>query len=291
MNDILNGKILYVDEHLSCNQYMHNITHGFILKDIEEGTFKEIESLAKHSIILILEGKSSISYNKFKNVSVEKNSMIFLPKGSNISYKIKQETKAIFFTFDNLLSGCDQNLLNSCSKCIDNVNYKFSPLKMHESLEQYSNTLKYCLERNINCTHFHELKHKEFFMYLRYFYTKEEITNFLYPIIGLKPDFKQFILNNWEIGMSVDDIIAKMPMSKSTFIRTFDHHFKMTPYAWYQKTICDKIVQKAIYPGTTIKDLMDIAQITDASQFNRFCRRNFNCTPKMLLEHYIKIND
>lgn len=162
---------------------------------------------------------------------------------------------------------------------------------MHESLEQFSNTLKFCLERGIQCNHFHELKHKEFFMYLRYFYRKEEIANFLYPIIGVKPDFKQFILDNWKIGMSVEEIIEQLPMSKSTFIRNFELHFKTTPHAWYQNKLSDKIVQQAIFPDTTVKKLMEIAQITDNSQFNRFCKRNFNCTPKKLLEHYRKIKD
>jgi AraC-like DNA-binding protein len=291
MNEVFNDQLLYVGEHLSCSQYMQDITYGFSLRNIEAGFHEEVTDLVKNIVIFVLEGKSYISYKKFKDVPLKKNSFIFLPKGANLSYHVEQDTVAIFFTFETLLSGCDQNLLQSCSKYIDRITYKFAPVKMREPMQQYCHTIKYSLEQKVNCRHFHELKHKEFFMYLRYFYTKEEITNFLYPIVGVKPDFKQFILNNWKIGMSVDDIIAKMPMSKSTFIRTFDQFFKMTPYTWYQRLICDKITQKAIFPGTTTKDLMEVAQITDASQFNRFCRRNFNCTPKMLLDYYSKVHD
>ncbi len=115
MNEVFNDQLLYVGEHLSCSQYMQDITYGFSLRNIEAGFHEEVTDLVKNIVIFVLEGKSYISYKKFKDVPLKKNSFIFLPKGANLSYHVEQDTVAIFFTFETLLSGCDQNLLQSCS--------------------------------------------------------------------------------------------------------------------------------------------------------------------------------
>ncbi len=291
MKKILSDKIYYVGEHISCNNYMHNIEYGFTYRVLDENSTESIVNLDKNLVIFLLEGRGVINYISHSlTCNIMKNEIIFLAKHSSFSYSISEKAKVLLFTFESPISGCDRHVLEEGEIYARKSIYKFEPLKMVYPLNEYAKTLSYCLEKGVNCTHFHEIKHREFFMYLRFFYKKEEISNFLYPIIGQNYDFRQFILREWQVGVSMDEVINRSSMSKSTFIRAFKENFTTTPYAWYQKQVCNILIEKIIYPETTIKDLMEVTCINDPSQFNRFCRRNFKCTPKELFVKYRKLD-
>lgn len=74
-------------------------------------------------------------------------------------------------------------------------------------------------------------------------------------------------------------------MSRSVFIKKFKEEFNMSPYQWMIKQLCKRLKMKASEPNTTVKDLMVIADINDYSQFSRFCKREFNCTPREFIDN------
>ena len=52
------------------------------------------------------------------------------------------------------------------------------------------------LQAGVNCKHLHELKERELFIIFRTAYTKSEIIQLLYPIMGIEIDFKAAVLKH-----------------------------------------------------------------------------------------------
>lgn len=76
--------------------------------------------------------------------------------------------------------------------------------------------------------HYHQIKRDELFLYLRAGYTKEELAQFFYPILGRDLDFKDFILTNSRKIFDVKDFATQANMSLSTFNRRFKETFNDT---------------------------------------------------------------
>lgn len=75
-------------------------------------------------------------------------------------------------------------MLQSYYDLCNDIHYDFTPLEIRHPLNEFIDLLVFCLKSGMNCAHLHEIKHKEFFLYLRGFYTKEEIVQLFFPIMG-----------------------------------------------------------------------------------------------------------
>lgn len=140
------------------------------------------------------------------------------------------------------------------------------------------------LKSGIKCAHLFEIKHKEFFLLLRGFYTREQVSYLLYPILGKVLSFKDFILSNYVKAGSIENLISMSHLSKSSFYDKFKSDFGMTAKQWMLQQQMNIVRAKACEPQVTIKDLMDVIGYSSPTHFNRFCRTYLECTPGELLK-------
>lgn len=68
------------------------------------------------------------------------------------------------------------------------------PLEIRDRLCKFLELLVCYLEDGANCIHFHEIKLKELFWNIRFYYSRQELANFFYMIIGRSQDFKNKVL-------------------------------------------------------------------------------------------------
>ena len=73
-------------------------------------------------------------------------------------------------------------------------------------------------------------------------------------------------------------------MSRTSFYNKFIEEFRMSPKHWMQEQLKQHIYMKASVPGISIKELIDEFNFNSATQFNRFCLREFDCTPGELIK-------
>ena len=279
-------ELLYFDKHLSCHLYAKDLNLGFKYEKIEAGTVFLGENNDVNIMFFCIAGKCEIFYEN-KVFIVTKGQMILIPVGSTVGVKVIETIDIVLMIFEDILNACDRTLLTELCKDIhQSAEYQIQIYEMHHPIDTFAGTLAYCLRHGINCTMYHELKHKELFFYLRLCYSKKELGDMFHQVIGKHYSFRIMILREWTREKSLNDMIDLANMSKTTFLRTFHSVFGMTPLQWQHKMLVQLIIRLSVNPETSIQDLMEKTMILSPSQLNRFCQKKFKCTPKQVLEKY-----
>lgn len=290
MGEILLNKLLYVNEHQSCKNYQVEIDTGFKYLEVPPGTHVYEPRLQYNNVVILIEGECIISCNQYDNRKVYSSEMVLLPRGALVDAYTQKDCKLLLFSFGMVRNVCDVNMLQSYYDLCHDIHYDFTPLEIRHPLNEFIDLLVFCLKSGMNCAHLHEIKHKEFFLYLRGFYTKEEIVQLLFPIMGKKMKFKDRVLENYTKVENVEELIELLNMSKNAFYAKFSKEFGMSPRQWMLKQIRHQVFIKAAIPDITIKELMELFNFDSPVQFNRFCMREFNCTPGELIKQQQEVS-
>lgn len=259
---------------------------GFHYNELKAGVVEKDVTIINNLFIFILEGNCKLGYNNFKQKAFKSGDLIFIPKESIASGEVHRDIKFITMSFSAPLNPCDKQAIVNLSHHRDNSLHKFSCLRFTKPLRNFLNSLTDYLNTGGNCIHLHEIKHKELFLILRWYYTKEELASLLYPIISNKYDFKTLIIESYNEHNSLDALIEASKMSRTTFMRKFKSSFGIPVYQWILKQTCNRILELASRQNITIKDIMREINVSNASHFNRLCKRHFDCTPRALIASY-----
>ena len=280
------GDLLYVSEHISCKQYMVNLDHGFHYVELPAKSGEDNKVLDCNVIIFVIEGSCTFSYNQFSNRVFNAGEMVFLPKASVVNGEVLEDSKLMYMAFNAPNNPCDKQLFENLCERAKGINYDFDSLTMNSPMLSFIDSLAYYLKNGGSCIHLHEIKHKELFLILRWFYTKEQFATFFYPIIGKSFDFKNFILDNYADCSRLEELVERSNMCSNLFMRKFKKVFGISAYQWMLKQMCNKIIYKALQPGITVRDIMNEIGVESPSHFNRICKRHFDKTPKELIAFY-----
>lgn len=277
-------KLLYASEHLTCINYANSLNTGFRHEVISADTYLQKDSVSQNYILFFLKGSCIIGSGSYPHRVFKQGEMILIPKSSVFEGRVIEVLEVLIFNFHIPLSSCDKLTFEAYANICQKMDYEFLPTQICYPLDVFVEQVTYLLKRGLKCAHFFEIKHREFFLLLRSFYTKEEISLLLHPIIGKTLSFKDFILENYTIVDSIDKLISKSHLSKSSFNEKFKEDFGVTAKQWMLKQQANAVKAKACEPHVTIKDLMEVIGYSSPAHFNRFCRTYLACTPGELLK-------
>ena len=63
----MENKLLYIEEHMSCQNYMTTIETGFKFIEFTEDTELGEDDTSKNYLLFFLKGDFTVSYNQFHN--------------------------------------------------------------------------------------------------------------------------------------------------------------------------------------------------------------------------------
>jgi AraC-like DNA-binding protein len=242
-------------------------------------------STSFNHLLFLRNGLLTIDCNEYTDRIIKKDECILIPKAAQMSCKALQDAELLVMTFDVMQNVCDKVMLHSYRPFYAQITYNFTPTSIRHPLISFIDLLVTYLNGGIGCEHLHEIKEKEFFLVLRRCYSKEEIMNLLYPIIGIS-DFKSFVLENYRAVNNVSELVDLSGMGRTAFDCKFREVFGISARQWMLKQIATHIRYKAMDPEITIKDIMNEFKFNSATHFNRFCKQQFDCTPGELLRRY-----
>lgn len=278
-------RLLYVEEHLACVNYVNAPETGFRYEEIAAGTYLQKDSISQNYILLFLEGSCSIGSGFYPQRIFKAEEMILIPKSSVFEGRVLETLKVLIFHFHVPLSTCDKITFETYSNFCQRIEYDFSPLPICYPMGLFVEQVIYYLKSGMKCGHLFEIKHKEFFLLLRAFYSKEQVSYLLYPILGKTLSFKDFVLSNYVRAECIEKLISMSHLSKSTFYEKFKVDFGVTAKQWMLKQQANIVLAKACEPHVTIKDLMEVIGYNSPTHFNRFCRTYLGCTPGELIKN------
>lgn len=281
----------YIKEHTSCVNYKTEEDAGFALKEAASGKHfdnRQQEIKANH-LIFILSGEVSITKDSKEETRVRAGEFIFIPLSSHYTGTVIQPGTYISLSFfHDTISLCDKHMLSSYLDKAQHTPLCFEPLSVRAPLDTFLHLLESYLQAGVNCKHLHELKERELFIIFRTAYTKSEIIQLLYPIMGIEVDFKAAVLQHKDRVRSKQELAELLGMSGSELHRKFTQEFGETVQSWLQKQKNKEILSRLNYDFISIKEVAYELGFGSAAGFNKYCKNNFGCSPSELRQEIKK---
>ena len=182
-------KLLYAEEHLSCINHANSSQTGFRYEEVPAGTYFQKDSISQNYILMFLEGSCSIGSGFYAQRIFKAEEMVLIPKSSVFEGRVLKTLKVLIFHFHVPLNSCNTATFEIYSRYCLRIEYDFSPLPFCDPVNRFVQQMVHYLKSGIKCAHLFEIKHKEFFLLLRAFYSKEQVSHLLYPILGKRLSF------------------------------------------------------------------------------------------------------
>ena len=278
--------VFYLDEHLSCSNYISDYNIGFKNCRIKQGEFIIPANKEHHCLFFLISGRVDLYYES--NIhKLRKDTVWFIPMSSD--YKICATTDAVLIInyFNKPVDLCETTALESLSVLYDQKSPS-SMLRINKPLKKFLTTLIFYMNEGVFCKHFHEMKQKELFYILRYFYTKREIAALFAPIISSNLDFKNLVLANYLNASSVKELAQICNYSLSSFNRVFKRNFEENPYIWLQNQKVKYIAGRLSDKNIPLSQIIDEFRFSSPSHFTIFCKKHLNLTPSQFRKQHIQ---
>ena len=134
---LMKSELLYIEEHLSCQNYMTTIETGFKYLEFDKNTEFEEDTTSKNYLLFFLKGDFTITCNQFHNRSFHAGEMILIPRSSRLKGIGENGSSLLSMFFDMPEGNCDKLILQSLSELCNNIEYDFSPIRIHYPLTPF----------------------------------------------------------------------------------------------------------------------------------------------------------
>lgn len=280
-----NDKLFHLEKPLNCGKYLKEISTWFILREYPKGFNKTVvQEIRNNYLVLVLDGRVKLSCDLSDKI-INAGEMLLLGKSSLVKGECIEDTRILVLAFEFPLTRCDQLDFRHLAELAEGIDYHLDTLPIKHPLKLFCEFMTIYLRQEDNCMHLHEIKHNELFFCLRYFYTGHELARLFYPMLSGSMTFQSLILDNYTRVKSVKELIGLSNMSNSAFYDKFRRTFGVSAKQWLTRKRMEKMAYKASEPEMTVKKLMTEFDFEHLSQFQLYCKRNFGCTPSMLIEN------
>ena len=265
---------------------MTNIEEGFHYHEFSPEIHDEqIHVLNKNHILFVINGSIQVDCGEQGKVLIKEKEMFFISKSYSVKFNILENSSLLVAGFDLIQGNCNKMCYNYLSKFTGNINYNMKSFPIKYPLMEFLNLLVLYLKNKINCTHIHRLKIEEMFMCFRFFYAKEELAEFFYPILGNSMDFKDLLLSSCLEAKSVHDLVVKSGMGKTVFYEKFNKEFgNISPKIWLNQRISEKIFHIASDPEINVNRLAIQSGFDSFQQLQQYCKRYIGATPSEIIQ-------
>ena len=270
----------YVNEHLGCSNYATDETSLFFLREIKPGETIVRNYLDFTLLVFLYRGDVEITYGIDSKLHLKGGNVFLLPK--NLEIKVTSSdggASALMCKFTCDIKMCSMYSLKQLEKFLpENLDNRMFCLPFDDRIRAFVNLTVMSLPAGLNCTHYHQIKREELFMYLRAGYTKEELAMFFSPVIGKDLDFKDFVLSHYKQIFDVKEFAEKANMSQSTFNRRFKESFNDTALKWLLARKSESILNDIVKSDLTFAEISEKYRFSSPSYFVTFCKKHYGKT-------------
>ena len=174
-----------------------------------------------------------------------------------------------------------ERLISDDSALFSGGFYKLSVKKM---IVRYLSLLDLYLKEGTYSSDFFELKREELFLLLFHYYSKDDLAQFLQPILSRDIQFKNLVIGNYLHAKNVQGLAKLANYSTSGFIKKFQKCFSDSPYQWMQKQKAKQIFVEIYQGRKTLQEISNEYNFSSYQHFSVFCKTQLGATPTMIME-------
>lgn len=282
-------RIADINEHLNCFNYELSEKPIIEVERIDKEEKKEFSTI-NNKVFFILEGKVQFSAENLPDYQGQKGQILFIPAGANYSYKALTTSMLLIFSIQQpmmLCSNLSMEELYKQKKTSQENEHRPHPnwlgvVEINARIWHFLDGITNCISDGLKCRYWFELKVKEFFTFLRVYYPKQEIYEFLYPILSGDTAFSEYIRTNWRCFHSVQEMATSMNMTVKQFSTKFVKIFGKTPYRWMQEERSRIVIREIASTNKLFKQIAIENGFSTDSMFTNFCKKELGATPTEL---------
>ncbi len=236
-------------------------------------------------LVFVLDGAIALLDGmQYPEYTIEKGKFFLKPMGRVRDMRILQDrTRVLACHFNANSINCIRHFLDRLVPYRGNSPQEgVGVLPTHPLLEEQLRSGLKMFENRYYCNHFYEIKLEELFIYLNELYSKRELCNVFYPLLGGDPDFKNFVLMNYRKTDKVNQLSNMIGMTPVTFNRRFVDAFGISAATWLRDRRKESIIRDIKLTRISFTKLSSKYGFSSPAYFTAFCRRNWEKTPKEL---------
>ncbi|MFV0272189.1 MAG: helix-turn-helix domain-containing protein [Macellibacteroides fermentans] len=286
MKKIYENTLFNVRKHLTCSNYLKVVEEGFRYLEwkISDGMITNNGSNINH-LIFVIDGAIVIDCSQYGKKLVCEGQLFFIPKGFIVNCLCTKDSQLLIATFNQFNNNCMKLTYESLYPLTQVINYKMDTLPIKPPMRLFIDTVVLYLRNAINCAHIHSMKINEMLMCLRFFYSREELAEFFYPILGFSIDFKKILFDLAPKVKNVKELIDASHFGKTVFYEKFKNEFgDITPKNWLNQRIMEKIFYISSKPNIGVKELADETGFSSVQALQQYCKNTLNSTPTQIIK-------
>lgn len=285
MKNKIENALFYVQEHISCTDYLIKVEEGFHYREYSGQNEETSQVAIRNYILFLVEGGIEIETEAYGVKHLKEKHMLFIPKGFIIKAKCIKDSKLLIAGFERISNSCDKLNYESLNSLTPEIHFSMNPLIIRDSLQEFVDLMIIYLGNKISCAHLHQMKINEMLMCLRFFYSKYELAEFFFPILGNSMEFRDILLSFVHKVRSVQELIYKTGVGKTVFYEKFSEEFgDISPKKWLNQKLSEKILHLASDPGMSVSKLAKQTGFTTVQQLQQYCKKHIGSTPTIILE-------
>ncbi len=230
-------------------------------------------------IVFVIKGGVLVSINGTKCGVVDTLHMFLVPPSSDFCIEPTKGSFVIMCCIAAEVLLSDYYPTDELLPLCENTNGEFRVLPVHYVICELFTLLRTYLRRGIESHSIFELKQRELLLLLFACYGRQELAEFLSPVIGKDIRFKDFVMNNYAKAKNVQELAAMANYSTSGFIKKFKRHFNESPYHWMQRQKARLIFSEITQGTTSLKEISIKYNFSSYSHFIDFCKSHYGCIP------------
>lgn len=275
--------LFYKEEHTTCYNYRLPSLANFNFLRFEKTDIPITLNVDRSVLIFLLSGEAQVTCGNYKNRTYKESEVMLIPRNSCCFVKVKKECVTISCSFVQNIDFCNQFSFHKLLEFVpEDFVYDFTLLPIRERIGEFLTLLKHCLDDKLNCQHFHELMERELFIFLRAYYTKEELAAFFYPLIGKDMDFKDFVLSNYLSIPNIEEFASLANMSLATFKRRFQDAFGQSVHKWIMERKAEWAYKDILLTDKPFPEISQEYGFQSSTYFSEFCKKHFGKSPQEL---------
>ena len=268
-----------------CKKAQFDEKTAFTYYEVNTGDDIWNRNLPLNYILFVIGGALEISCNEFENHKFQSGDMILMLRSSSVHVNVVKKSKLYVMYFDTFLSSCDVQLFKAYLPDVEKIAYDFRPIQIPEGISVFLKQMLALQIQKVDCLHFNSIKHREFFILLRRFCSREDLVMLLSPLIGRSLTFRSKVLEKYSQLKSsrVTELADLVGVGRKSFDKRFLAEFGLSPAKWMQQEKAKRLRVFLTEPDVSISDAMDKFHFNSPGHFNRFCHQYYKTSPGVII--------
>jgi AraC-like DNA-binding protein len=274
-----------IKDPLSLRLYSPVQSTGFRFAELSSDEQSVLAGLNKdyNHLLFVLEGALKLSCNEFIDHKIPAERFVLIPIAADVvSHVVEAPCRILLFSFEKFFHMSEHEYLRDLCAITAANEQTFTPGVVRPPLDMFLNHLNMYFKLGMNKPLMHEIKHIELSAIFRAFYTKDEVAQTFYPMIGRYLNFRIDVLRNYRKVNHIDELAELFGLEKRTFGRQFKEEFNSSPYRWILNQKAKHIQFCLAETSRSLDEIRREYGFKFPGHFTRFCREQFNVTPTKL---------